>query len=143
MESYINPLFGIQNGTLTEATKPDVPVKLIAVEDIGVFVKLAFRHPDAFLGKTIEIAGDALTPIRIASAIAKATGRPINYVQLPIETVRQHNETVARLYEWLNEEGYEVDFSALRKLHPDLMNFGDWLEKKGKAMLEELFQSRQ
>jgi len=141
MESYVNPLFGIQHGTLTEATNPDVPVKLIAVEDIGVFVKLAFRHPDTFLGKTSEIAGDALTPPGIASAIAKATGRSVNYVQLPIETVRQYNETVARLYEWLNEEGYEVDFSALRKLHPNLMKFEDWLEKKGKAMFEKLFQS--
>ncbi|QAY65846.1 NmrA/HSCARG family protein [Paenibacillus protaetiae] len=137
MESYANPLFGIQNGTLTEATKPDVPVKLIAVEDIGVFVKIFFGHPDEFLGKTIEVAGDALTPPNIAAAIAKATGRPISYVHLPIETVRNNNATLADLYEWLNGEGYEVDFNLLRNWHPEVMNFEDWLEKQGKALFQK------
>jgi len=56
--------------------EPDVPVKLIAVEDIGVFVGLAFQREERFAGRTIEIAGDALTPVRIADAVAKATGPP-------------------------------------------------------------------
>ncbi|CAG7635355.1 NmrA/HSCARG family protein [Paenibacillus allorhizosphaerae] len=143
MESYVNPFYGIKNGTLAEATKPDVPVKCIAVDDIGMFVMLAFKHPDIFLDKTIEIAGDALTPTSIAAAITHATNHPINYVQIPIETVRQNNETLAQLYEWLNEEGYEVDFPTLRKLHPGLMSFDIWLEKKGKAMFEALFRCQQ
>lgn len=143
MESYVSPFYGIQNGTLTEATNPDVPVNCIAVDDIGAFIMLAFKHPDIFLGKTIEIAGDALTPPNIAAAITRATGRPINYVQIPIETVRQHNETLARIYEWLNVNGYEVDFPTLRNLHPGLMNFATWLEKKGKAMFEDFFRSNQ
>ncbi|MEK5056917.1 hypothetical protein BK126_18675 [Paenibacillus sp. FSL H7-0326] len=137
MENYANSLFGIQNGTLTEAIKPDIPVKLIAVEDIGVFVKISFRHPDVFLGKTIEIAGDALTPPNIAAAIAKATGRSISYVHLSIETVRKNNETLADLYEWLNGEGYEVDIKLLRNLHPKLMNFEDWVERQGKALFQQ------
>jgi uncharacterized protein YbjT (DUF2867 family) len=62
MENYVYPMFGIRNGTLAEAIKSDVPIKLIAVDDIGAFAALAFKHPDKFLGKTIEIAGDALTP---------------------------------------------------------------------------------
>jgi uncharacterized protein YbjT (DUF2867 family) len=142
MENYVYPMFGIRNGTLAEAIKPDVPIKLIAVDDIGAFAALAFKHPDKFLGKTIEIAGDALTPPDIAAAITRATGRPVNYVQIPLETVRQHNEVLARIYEWLNGEGYEVDFPALRSLHPGLMSFDTWLKKKGKAMLEVLFSAK-
>ena len=134
-------MFGIQNGTLAEAVNPDVPIKLIAVDDIGAFVKLAFKHPDKFLGKTLEIAGDALTPPGIAAAIARATGQTIEYVHIPIDAVRQQNEILARIYEWLNGEGYEVDFSALRNLHPGLMTFDAWLEKKGKAMFEVLFRA--
>jgi len=141
MESYVNPMFGIRNGTLTEATRADVPVKLIAVEDIGVFAKLAFRHPEEWRGKTVEIAGDAVTPPEIASAISKAVGLHVRHVQLSIESVRQHNETIARLYEWLNGESYEVDYPALRELHPNLMTFEAWLEKKGKAMFLNLLGS--
>lgn len=139
MENYVSPMFGIQKGTLAEAIKPDVPVKLIAVDDIGAFGMLAFKYPDKFLGKTLEIAGDALTPPDMAAAVTRATGRQVNYVQIPIETVRQQNEILARIYEWLNGEGYEVDFPALRRLHPGLMTFDTWLEKKGKAMFEALF----
>ena len=139
MENYVNPRFGIEKGTLAEATKPDVPIKLIAVDDIGAFVMLAFKHPDIFWGKTLEIAGDARTPPSIAASISRATNRPIHYVQIPIETLRRQNKILAQLYEWLNEEGYEVDFPTLRNLHPGLMNFDTWLEKKGKAMFEVLF----
>lgn len=142
MENYVNPIFGIQNGTLAEATQPDVPIKLIAVDDIGAFAMLAFKHPDKLLGKTIEIAGDSLTPPQIAAAITRATNRPINYEQIPIDTLRQQNETLAKLYEWLNEEGYEVDFKTLSKLHPGLMDFDTWLKRKGKAMFETLYRSR-
>ncbi|MBO9596922.1 MAG: NmrA/HSCARG family protein [Cohnella sp.] len=71
MESYASTFYGVQNGTLTEATSPDVPVKCIAVDDIGAFVALAFNQPDKFLGETIEIAGDALTPPSIAAAISR------------------------------------------------------------------------
>jgi len=77
----------------------------------------------------------------MAAAITRAIGRPVNYVQIPIETVRKHNEIMAKIYEWLNGDGYEVDFPTLRNLHPGLMNFDTWLEKKGKAMFEVLFRS--
>jgi len=67
--------------------------------------------------------------------------RPIRYERVPIEAVRRNNEIVARLYEWLNADGYEADFPALRELHPGLMSFESWLEMKGKRKLEELFRS--
>jgi len=33
---------------------------------------------------------------------------------------------------WFRKEGYGIDIEALRKVHPGLMNFEDWLEKKSK-----------
>ena len=34
----------------------------LAADDIAAFAALAFEQPDEYLGKTIEIAGDVLTP---------------------------------------------------------------------------------
>ena len=93
------------------------------------------------MGKTLEIAGDALTPTQIAEAIARATGRSVRYVHIPIDAVRRQNEILARIYEWLIGEGCEVDFPAMRSLHPGLMNFDTWLERRGKALFEALFRS--
>jgi uncharacterized protein YbjT (DUF2867 family) len=119
---------GTSSGTFAIAIKPDVTMGLIAVEDIGAFAALAFDHPDEYLGKTIEIAGDVLTPVQIANAISRATGRAIPYVQVPIETLRQQNAEIARAIDFLNETGYTTDIAALRKQHPGLIDFDTWLK---------------
>jgi uncharacterized protein YbjT (DUF2867 family) len=93
-------------------------------------------------GKTIEIAGDALTPLQIAAAISRVTGRSILYVQIPVETVYQQNAEIARAIDFLNETGYPTDVAVLRKQHPGLMDFDTWLKKDGKAKIEALFSTQ-
>lgn len=141
MDNMPGPRFGVPHGQLATAIKPDVAVPLIAVEDIGAFVALAFDHPNEHLGKTIELAGDVLTMPQIAAAISRATGRSIPYVQIPIETVRQHNADAALVYDFVNEGSLQVDISVLRGLYPDLMDFDTWLRTTGRTTLEALEQS--
>lgn len=138
MDNIIGPRFGVPHGQLSTAIKPDIVVPLIAVDDIGAFVALAFDHPYEYLGKTIEIAGDALTMPHIATAISREMERSIPYVQIPIETIRQHSVDAALVYDFVNEGSLQVDISALRKLHPGLIDFDTWLRKIGKATLEAL-----
>jgi uncharacterized protein YbjT (DUF2867 family) len=133
MEDIIGPRFGVPQGTFAIGVKPDVALRLIAVDDIGAFAALVFEHPDEYLGKVIEIAGDSLTPPQIAAAISNATGRSISYIHIPIETIRQQNAEVALVFYFLNEIGYQTDIPTLRKLHPGLMNFDTWLQKEGKV----------
>src|SRR6266487_3192256 len=53
MENYNWSLAQILNGTLTGmGLRSDKEVQSIAVEDIGVFVALAFANPEKYLGKT-------------------------------------------------------------------------------------------
>jgi len=127
MDDLLGPRYGVPSGTFAIAFQPDVAIGLIAA--------LAFEHPDEYLGKTIEIAGDALTLPQVAAAISRATGRSIPYAQIPVETVRQQNAKVARAFDFLNEVGYTTDIAALRKQHPGLMDFETWLKKEGKAKL--------
>jgi uncharacterized protein YbjT (DUF2867 family) len=138
MDSLAHPLYGVTGDTLAIPIKPDAAYPLIAVSDIGIFAALAFDSPDAYLGKTIELIGDVPTPPQIAASISRATGRSITYVQVPIETLRQQNAELARACEFLNEGNFNVDISALRKLHPGLLDFDTWLQKEGKAQFEAL-----
>ncbi|OBZ19481.1 hypothetical protein A8L34_08270 [Bacillus sp. FJAT-27264] len=140
MENFADPMSaGVQNGTIAQPFKPDGVIPLVAVDDIGAFVVLALRSPDDYLGKTVEIAGDKLTPLQIADALGRITNRTIPYVQIPLDTLRQHNEILAGVFQWLNEEGHEVDISAVRKAYPELTDFNTWVEKQGKAKFEALF----
>ena len=136
MDYVVSPHFGVPRGAFTSAFNPDVAVQLIAVDDIGAFATLAFDHPNFYLGQTLELAGDALTPPQIAAAISRSVGRALPSVQIPIETLRRQNADAALAYDFVNKGGYQADILALRKLHPGLMDFATWLEKTGKDLLD-------
>lgn len=127
MDDLFDGRYGVPDGTFSIAFLPETTVGLIASEDIGAFAALAFEHPETYLGKTLEIAGDAPTPPQIAQSISRAMGRTIPYVQMPVETLRAQNEIVARAFDFLNEVGYTADIAAQRGQYPDLMTLDAWL----------------
>ncbi len=79
----------------------------------------------------MEIAGDQLTMAQIAEAIQSHTGVHTDYVQVPIEEVRAYSEDLARMWEYLEREGYQADLLQLRRLRPDLTTFAEWLDRGG------------
>ena len=119
----------IMKGTLTMALKPDKPLQMLAVEDLGEFVRIAFEHPDEYTGRAMELAGDEMTMSQAAAAFSRLLGKTIRYIYQPIEDVRRFDEDAAKMFEWLNEKGYHVDIAALIDLHPGLMSFETWLRK--------------
>jgi uncharacterized protein YbjT (DUF2867 family) len=119
----------IMKGVLTMAIKPDKPLQMLAVEDLGEFVRIAFEHPDEHIGKSMDLAGDELTMSQVASAFSRIIGKTVRYAYQSIEDVRRFNADTAKMFEWLNEQGYHVDIAALIGLHPGLMSFETWLHK--------------
>lgn len=114
------------------AVRADLPMQLIAVRDIGAFAAIAFDRPDRFLGRTVEIAGDSLTPAQIAATFGRACGLPARSRQTPIEQVRAFDEQLARMFAFFNEHPAQpVDLAALRAEHPDLMRLETWLRTTG------------
>jgi uncharacterized protein YbjT (DUF2867 family) len=119
----------IAKGALTMAIKPDKSLQMFAVEDLGEFVRMAFEHPDEYIGKAIDLAGDEMTMTQIAAAFSRLIGKTVRYFYQPIEEVRRFNADAAKMFEWLNVQGYHVDIAALIGLHPGLMSFETWLHK--------------
>jgi uncharacterized protein YbjT (DUF2867 family) len=131
MDNFLSKDFRTQiaGGTLRMALKPDKPLQLIAVTDIGAFVAMAFRDPDTWLGKELELAGDELTMPRVAEIADQALGIPIRYEELPIEQVRQQSPETALMFEWFNREGYKANIVALRQMYPPLLTFEAWVRR--------------
>lgn len=113
--------------TLTQALRPQTRLQMIAAEDIGAFAALAFAHPETFLGKAIEIAGDALTPLEMAERVERTTGKATRFVELPLEQLRSFDAETGNMYAWFNQSGYQADLPALQKLHPELLTLEAWL----------------
>ena len=111
----------IQNGTLPLPLNPQTPLQQISVEDIGAFAALAFQNPSKWHGRTIELAGEELTMLRVAELLTRALGRPVRYVQVPWGQFQQNaGQEMTRMYRWFNEIGYHVNIAALRKEYPNL-----------------------
>ncbi|MFG3520997.1 NmrA/HSCARG family protein [Nocardia nova] len=136
---------GISDGALRTAAAAHVRQQFIALDDIGAFTALALRNPDDYRGRTLELVGDVLTPPEVAAQVGAALGRPVPYIQRPIEELRRINERFARGYELLNSgDGTipDVDVDELRALHPGLMTFRDWLDVKGAKLIRPLLDTR-
>jgi uncharacterized protein YbjT (DUF2867 family) len=122
----------ITNGTFNAlGLRPEKERQLIAAEDIAVFVALAFTNPEQYFGKTIELAGDALTESKIADTFTKVIGRPVKLSMPSGEGGRQSEEEMIAMFNFFNGEAYDADIAALRKLHPGLLTIEQYLRKNG------------
>ncbi|WP_205314762.1 NmrA/HSCARG family protein [Nonomuraea lactucae] len=134
MENYTGS-YHLHDGTVATAFAADVPQQIMAVDDVGAFAALAFAQPGEWIGRAVDLAGDELTPRQIAAAISEGVGRPLPYVQIPIEAIAQLGAEFAYAYTWLNERGYRADVAFTRALHPGLMDLRTWLQRTGAAQI--------
>jgi uncharacterized protein YbjT (DUF2867 family) len=105
---------------------------LIAVDDIGAFAALAFTEPDRYLGRTVELAGDVLTPTGIAETFGRVTGVPARFRRTPIDRVRAVDEQLALMFTYVDEHpAAPPDLDRLRAWYPGLMSLSTWLRTTG------------
>jgi uncharacterized protein YbjT (DUF2867 family) len=140
--TILPPVFFMQNwktmrepileGTLAQPLDPDKPFQHVAVEDVGAFAAIAFEHPDEWIGREVDIAGDEQTMPVIAETFGRAIGREVDYYQVPWDQFEeQMGEEYAVMYRWFNDVGYEADIDALRREYPELTTFERYLRSHG------------
>ena len=131
MENYNRSRAVILSGTFSGwGFGPDKTSQIVAVEDIAAFTSLALADPKYYLGKTIEIAGDELSEPQIAATLAKVIGRPVKLAP-PANDGKAPSPEMVAMYNFFKGEAYTADIPALRKLHPGLVNFEQFLRKNG------------
>ena len=130
--TYNRPVLHDGELVVNLAVRPELPMQMISVRDIGAFAAIAFDRPDQYLGRTVEIAGDVLTPPQIAETFGRACGLPARFRQTPIEQVRSFDGQLAQMFTFFNEHPSELaDLQALRAEHPGLMRLETWLRETG------------
>ncbi|WP_328950881.1 NmrA family NAD(P)-binding protein [Streptomyces sp. NBC_00184] len=131
-------LDGIAQGVHRHIFPPDEPVQIIAVEDIAEFASLAFDQPDRFAGRTLELAGDAPTPVEAVAAISEATGAAIRYEQITHAEAAALNPEIVQVRDrWAAGSRWHADIETLRIIHPGLRTLGDWLAESGATLLRK------
>ncbi|TEY35175.1 hypothetical protein BOTCAL_0600g00010 [Botryotinia calthae] len=111
---------------------PTTKLQLVATADIGYFAAQALLNPKDYNGRAISLAGDELTFGEaneiFESRLGKDILRTFNFVG---STLLWAIKDVGLMFSWFEERGYAADIKALRKEHPGLQSFGDWLKTSG------------
>ena len=130
--SILRPAFFMQNwcnfmrepilhGTLPLPLNPQTSLQQISVEDIGACAALAFQNPSKWLGRTLDLAAEEMTMLRVAETLTRVLRQKVQYVQMPWDQFQQNaGEEMTKMYRWFNDVGYHVDIAALRREYPKL-----------------------
>jgi uncharacterized protein YbjT (DUF2867 family) len=127
MENLLGPMT-LQGSQLVAAISPDRPLQMVAVSDIGRIGSEAFLRSTELAGREIELAGDSVTMRHAAGILGKALRRSLSYTQLPIEVVHQQSEDMARMFEWFEKVGYDVDVARLDAEFGSMIRLEHWVK---------------
>ncbi len=103
-------------GRLHAPMPPHVSTQLVAVDDIGRAAAAVLAAPEAWAGKTLDLAGDTRTWAEIAQNIGEAIGRTVEFLPLPPEWVAESmGADYAAYYEWLWQEGFSANVAGMEE----------------------------
>jgi uncharacterized protein YbjT (DUF2867 family) len=140
--TVFRPVFFMQNwewmrgpilgGTLPQPLDPDKPLQMLDADDIGVFAGIAFEHPETWIGREVDLAGDELTMSEFAGTFSRVLGRNVDYFQVPWNDFeKQMGEESTVMYRWFNDYGYEANIAALKDEYPGLASLEQYLRAHG------------
>lgn len=128
MENWLGMRQSIEGGELRLPLSPERRLQMIAVDDIGRFVALAFERPAKWQGRVFELAGDELSMNELAQVFTRASGREVRYTQVPWDQFEgQAGKEITSMYRWFEQKGYQVDIGAVRQEYQQLTTFDHWI----------------
>jgi uncharacterized protein YbjT (DUF2867 family) len=125
MENLPTPWW-LNGDQLFSSLKPTTALQMVAVDDIGRVAARLFTDAPAMNGREIDLAGDSVVMTRAAEIMSGMMGRPIRYVQVPIEEIRKGSEDYAAMLEWFERVGYDADIPALEREFGKLTRLEEW-----------------
>jgi hypothetical protein len=129
--AFLNRIFV----TIWRAIPSAKPLQFISTVDIGHIAALAFQNADSpdHKNQAISIAAAELN-YQQANEIFRArlpdAGNIPQTFGIVGSFVRHHVKEVRTMIDWLEKDGVGASLEETRRLHPDVMDFGTWLEKE-------------
>lgn len=131
MENFGSPwvLPSLKKGTLSMPLGPERPLQMVSLESIGAFGALALTDPDRINEGAVKLASDELTMTEALGLISKKVGKELSYAEFPGDKAQEaFGQDMAKMYEFFQNTGYNVDIKALEKYGLPLPNFSSFLD---------------
>lgn len=108
------------------------PLQIISVHDIGLFGARAFTDP-SYKNRAIGLAGDELTITQAKKVFKDTMGQDMPETYGFVGSgIKWMVKEVGTMFQWFQDEGYQVDIQALRKEEPRLQDLSKWLKESSK-----------
>ncbi|UNS97898.1 NmrA family NAD(P)-binding protein [Streptomyces tubbatahanensis] len=111
---------------------------LVALDDIAWFAGHMFDNWQSWGARDLAVIGDSLTGDEIAATFARVTGTPSTYLPMPHDdlhaAVPDFSHDYAAMFQFFADRDLyarDRDIDLLRRLHPDVMTFENWLHRTG------------
>ena len=131
MENFTPNYFGKVFTTAWQMSLKGKPLQLVATSDIGFFAAEAFMRPDELAGKALSLAGDELTFAQMAQVFERSTGRKVpTTFRLPVWAMMAAVKELGVMFKWFHDEGYGADLAEMKRMNPELKDFGRWLAEE-------------
>jgi uncharacterized protein YbjT (DUF2867 family) len=122
----------LQTGVLTQPLKRTTRHRQIAVQDIGALAARVFAAPGRWIGRAIDLAGDALTMEETAQTMGRVLRRDVRYVQQPWDEFEKRlGRESALMFRFFDEVGFHADPAALRAEVPRALTLEAYLRAAG------------
>ena len=126
MENYLRQRDGVLGGKLTGPLWPESMSYLIALDDIGRFVALAFREPERFIGTSMAIGGDAMPMTQVAETFSISLGIPVAFEHTEMERIPSPPRPIPG-----EPQPVRADIAACRELLPEMTTLAQWIARTG------------
>ena len=111
--------------------RPEQRLQLIATSDIGFFAADALMKPGEYTNKKMTLAGDELTYSEFEAIFRQKTGTemPITF-NFVAAIINWMVKDLGYMFRWFRDVGYGANIQELKKINPELKDFGTWLERE-------------
>ncbi|KAI9038855.1 nucleoside-diphosphate-sugar epimerase family protein [Aspergillus affinis] len=134
-ENLVPGFMGKVFATSWDMTLKSKPLQLVSTSDIGYLAAEAFMNHEKYKGTAVSLAGDELTYEQMAKVFKEKTGQKVPTTFRPVCSVLMASmKDFGLMFRWFRDEGYKADIADLRAKHPELKDFGTWLEKESQFM---------
>lgn len=124
----------ILNDGISDPRDGDFPRQFIACKDLASFALQAFKNPDEWVGKAINVAGDEMTNTELAEIFSRVLGRPVPLKHITWEEWEERYQipsVIVDVWKWYNKTRFVVDVKKLREQYPDMQELEDFLRETG------------
>ena len=120
-----------QGATFHWAVLPDIlgtktTLQMISTADIGWFAANSFIHPEQYLNKIFDIAGDEVTYPQLLAAYKKVYNADPKKSNLMKFMLMNMMPEIKKMMNWYREPRFKADIKHLRTIHPTLTRIEDY-----------------